>query len=67
MQDAIENQDLVLMEDSTMKQEELLTAGTFINSYSLKLALMTIQNAQPFISNGRIKYMKCEYHFSIII
>ncbi|XP_050002695.1 POTE ankyrin domain family member A [Alexandromys fortis] len=27
MQDAIENQDLVLMEDSTVKQEESLTAG----------------------------------------
>ncbi|XP_057608323.1 ankyrin repeat domain-containing protein 36C-like [Chionomys nivalis] len=27
MQDAIENQDLVLMEDSTMKQEKSLTAG----------------------------------------
>lgn len=49
MQDAIENQDLVLMEDSTVKQEESLTAGNLSVAISLKRALMNIQNVQSFI------------------
>lgn len=49
MQDAIENQDLVLMEDSTVKQEESLTAGTFISSYFPETSAYEIQNVQSFI------------------
>lgn len=51
MQDAIEKQDLVLMEDSTMKQEESLTAGTFINNY--------------FPETSAYDYSKCPAFYSL--
>lgn len=35
MQDAIEKQDFVLTEDSTMKQEKSFMAGTFIKHMNI--------------------------------